>query len=401
MNLRNRPFERKVRQLARAELAASDQMRKEYGRSRYRWYYAPVNNYLLAILLTSGWILVVPLGHVMLAVSVFGLGLILILSQRTSSQLHRPEHNFFFLHHPVSDRVVFRDHLKSMLRFSLWMLLVFAVGLASVLRHHLSSASKWVAILLFAIAIWVACLGAVLSIVFLFRRIPSALSSLGAALCFSVPFIRLVPQSVSGAVEYGMLITPAGSFAFFASEYMRHGRFVALALFPSTMCILLGLFMFRRLRASYSTASQIEELFGPAGADETLDDLPADTLSPALAERLIRDGFRPLEEERRWLDRFIYDRLSDREKTVCRFFTGNEVTNFARHWSRGTMAAAILVAFAYLLPRMPDWVLLTPGTLAFLLALPLLGGNWVGFRDVFAASQRSPAYAAYPSGSGT
>jgi len=184
VNLRNRPFERKVRQLARAELAASDQMRKEYGRSRYRWYYAPVNNYLLAILLTSGWILVVPLGHVMLAVSVFGLGLILILSERTANQLHRPEHNYFFLHHPVSDRVVFRGQLKSMLRFSLWMLLVFAVGLASLLRHHLSSASKWVAVLLFAIAIWVACLGAVLSIVFLFRRIPSALSSFRCGVVF-------------------------------------------------------------------------------------------------------------------------------------------------------------------------------------------------------------------------
>src|SRR4030095_6532469 len=101
---------------------------------------------------------------------------------------------------------------------------------------------------------------------------------------------------------------------------------------------------------------------------------------------------------RPWLDDFIHCRLSVRESIVCRLLCGTDDTNWTKSWTRGIGIAVISIVPALMSAEPPQWVVVIAPVLAVSLGIPIMGGAWAGFTDVWSSGKLAPFYAAFPVG---
>jgi hypothetical protein len=336
-----------------------------------------------------------------LALAFYGLGAILVHARITWMQLNGIDANYFYLHHPVSDRSLFRKHIKSLFWSSTRTLLVFGIGLVLLFREQLAFKLTWGAIVLLAVGMWLACLSSVLILLRFVPQISWQIALVGGAFCLSAPAVRFIPQSSRHGIEGILAITPVGSLAYFIGEYHLYANAIAIALIPFLASVILLPVVFRRLEASYSTTPHIEALSGASVEVETNaedSEEEAEELPAIVAERFVHrelNSASPVKD--RWLNRVIRNRLSEREKVVCRFMLGDVEPNWTRRWFRGTKTALILLPLAALPSGVPAWIVIMISGFAILLG-PMVGGAWPGFQNLPASNQLAPLYSAFPVG---
>jgi hypothetical protein len=210
-------------------------------------------------------------------------------------------------------------------------------------------------------------------------------------------FADLVP-----AIQHTLMLTPVGSIVFFIAEYELHREFLPLALIPAAATVALIPFVYRQIERSYSTKPLLEALFGAQesiGDSDSAESYAIEPLPAVIAERIVRDAGRTRPGRvRPWLDDFIHRQFSMRESIVCRLLCGTDDTNWTRSWTRGIQFALIPVVLALVSGPTSQWIVLFAATLAVLVGIPLFGGAWSGFLDVWSSGKLSPFYATFPVG---
>jgi hypothetical protein len=407
VRLRNRQLEHAVRRLALRELKRSRPLWKEYKRLRYRWLRSQQTtsrvSLIFVLALFFGTLRNQPSDTIAFALAVYGLGTVFRRAYEAANLLNQPDSNYFFLHHPVPDATVFRERMKHVLQSSTWMLVVFTTGLALIFRDQLELPTTWIMILGAALGIYLACLGGILALARLLPQMPASVSMMAWLLIPAAAFVSAVPRGVIDALHNAFLITPAGSVTNFIARYAADQPVVWLALLPCLIYIALLPLMFRQIAQSYSTAPQIEDLFGRSEDNSDLETFAEEDLAggmaSAVAERLIYEKIRDEPEQNlQWLDKFIQRQFSNRERTLYRFLCGGVAAEWTQSWNRGIAMSMLCVALATGANALPAWVVWICGGFAFFFALPLLGGSWIGFAEVMTSNSVSPVYALFPVG---
>ena len=97
-----------------------------------------------------------------------------------------------------------------------------------------------------------------------------------------------------------------------------------------------------------------------------------------------------------WIERVIGVLLTDREKVVAEFMLSNELGA----WSKKLRIAAVITitgtAITFISPSLPPWLFFVPMLIAALIAAPVLGGSWPGFKGSMAYDLAPPSYACFP-----
>jgi hypothetical protein len=275
---------------------------------------------------------------------------------------------------------------------------IFAAGLFYLFR----APSTWPLIIAWAIAMGVASFGGLVILVRFLPRLPGitslAVFALYGAVLFGFPLMGDLVQPI----QHALMLSPVGSIVFFVSEYELHREFLPLALIPATIAVVLLPRLYGQLSRAYSTASLLESLArAQQSGDESEGEAEAiaESIPTVMAERLIRERWSAeVRPSRPWLDDFIHRNLSARERVVCFLLCGSDLTYWTQWWIRGSKVAMIPVALMFVAGYVPDWLVLIPAVIALMVGIPIFGGTWSGFADVWSSGKLAPFYAAFPVG---
>jgi hypothetical protein len=403
MSLRDRAFEGAVREIAKRRLRELPPLWKEYKRSRSTWFrkYQQNSNIVFVFILVPfvGMLAKMPRENAATGLALYGLGAVLLRACQASRLLNDPGSNYFALHVPVPDSVIFREHLKTWLKSYAWMFVVFATGLAVLFRNDLGIPRTWGLLAASALAATIACLGAAIAIVHFVPRVPGSVAGVGFLVYFLAGTNGYLPQSIMAPLGQMAILTPAGSAISLASNFVAQRANSSFSWMAFIVYVSASLLLFRQFQSSYRTLPQIEELFGESSQREDGSEEAVASISTAVAERHVYEACNTEPPNKaRWSDRFIGRFLSAREKTVCRFLAGGVDQDYTASWVRGCQFAVMTLVLATLPISLPLWVLGIPGFLAALYGVPLMGGSWLGFTNVFTTNKESPFYAAFPVG---
>lgn len=119
----------------------------------------------------------------------------------------------------------------------------------------------------------------------------------------------------------------------------------------------------------------------------------------------LREGFsmsglsaRPDWRHPGWIERIVAAWFTDREKVVAEFMLMTQLGNWSKRWRVASIITAAGVVCTLAVPALPPWVLFLPIAVAGMMAAPILGGYWTGFRGPMTSGFVLPAYSVFPLG---
>jgi len=403
-----RPLARQIRAAARARLRSSRPLWKEYKRLRKGWWSKSRSRvaslaflYLLlpTLIFIRGHNQPVPATLLVLyctATSIWRAGAL-------NGVLYRSGDLAYFMHTPATDREFFgfawRRAFRSTLLVSLASLLAF--GYLVVVRDL--GVVSWLAAAVAATLQWVSVLSLVVILTQL--RLPSWLRSVSVGMYILLFVAFFLPPQLISSVQPMLLPLPTSwvPFMFERAVLGRDSRFLYL-LFPVLLLIGLLPMAFRRLRDGYPAAELVyplQTIAGQTGEEqetetENRDDVdwrPQDT--PQVSRVDVSHSLRPFDwKSSRWLERLVNRTFNARDRAVAEFLCGGVAAPWSGLWFLACKFAAVgLLTLPWLVdPRIGGAI----GAIACMIALPVLGGKWLGLQTVRYSTTLQPAFAALP-----
>lgn len=421
----DRAAERALRRVLKPVVKVDRRLRKEYARSRKRWYRSDQAALVrLQPLLVALIFFFQPASRaadalmgLQVGLAFYGAATAWWRSQELRNGLYESGDAIVAAHLPVPDDLLFRHILTRWLWDSVW-LVVF--GLGAFLWMAAEYNGSYIAAILAAVVYW----AVVVSLSALLAQVK--IKGLRAMLAlYALPlFFGALDQTTQVAVAKGAAALPTG----WSADLMRlsfQQPVAALAVLAAAAGV--GMVAVRLILNHMRSRYPAHEFgFARFGIEWVLDQhseqaLRAESkpgqqvavelerfedeadsaarLSEQQAESLMHD---PAAAEAdtwktpRWVEQLATGLYTQREGDVSILMLGGAPPGWSSMWRNGAIACAVTIILSAVAGALPRFAVGLAPVVTTLIGVPVFGGSWPGFSAMFASMQQSPAHSWLP-----
>ena len=412
MKLSSPVLERNLRRQARREMRESATLWREYQQHRSRWWernrsFQAVLPTLavLGLLWTSGLRSGRPL-DVLTVIALYAAATTLLRSAAYCGRVLRGFDRAVLINLPIGDDDYLRHELRTLFRSWAGAFAVFLLAYGGYALINGDLRRDWVFLLVAAILQTSA--GLSLGSTVLAYRPKWAALTVVAPLYGMAILCPYLPASGAQFLWSASLITPAGwvahGFAGLVGAVDSGERFWLIPAFAVSAALPVALGKLQsRLRSELALPGDVlETILEPERNDieHEIDFGGSADAVPPVREDFSLGGLsaRPDWRHLGWIERLVAAWFTDREKVVAEFMLTTQLGTWSKRWRVASIITAAGAVCTLVVPVLPPWIFLLPMAVAGMMAAPILGGCWTGFRGPMTSGFVLPAYSVFPLG---